>query len=360
MKHPAFVVHRASPLVGGPPLELLVAQYLTPSPLFYVRDHAPEVPAVDAASYRLRVGGMVRRPLSLTLDELRREFPRVSVTAALQCAGNRRSEMMAVAPIPNEVPWEAEAVGNAVWAGVPLGAVLAAAGAGPGAAHVELLGLDRARPGDPRPGFGASIPLQKAGGAEVLLADQMNGAPLPARHGGPLRAVVPGYIGARSVKWLGEVSLRAEPTENYYQRGYSLHPPDVTSADLADPARAEVLDESALNCVICVPAAGDRLPAGTPVEVGGYALAGGGRTVVAVELSPDGGRSWQPAALIDPPAPWAWRRWRAALPAPPAGARLHLVARAHDSSGNTQPEEAVWNYKGYMHNAWHEVEVVVG
>lgn len=359
-KHPQFIVRQPSPLVGGPPLGLLVAQYVTPEPLFYVRDHAREVPAVDAAAYRLRVGGLVQRPLELSLDDLRRDFPRVSVTAALQCAGNRRQEMMAVAPIPNEIPWGAEAVGNALWTGVPLSAVLAAAGVAAGAAHVELLGLDRPRPAADQPGFGGSVPLDKALGAEVVLADEMNGAPLAARHGAPLRAVVPGYIGARSVKWLGVVTVRAEPTENYYQRGYSLHPPDVTSAQAVDHERAEVLDESAINCVICVPAEGARVPAGARLVVRGYALAGGGRAVEAVELSADGGRSWRPAELEDPAHPWAWRRWRAEVSVPGAAAApLRLMARARDSSGSLQPPEAPWNFKGYMHNAWHEVELLV-
>src|SRR5215213_2423392 len=98
-KHPRFIVRQPAPLVGGPPLGLLVRQYVTPEPLFYVRDHAREAPAVDAAEYRLTVGGLVRRPLALSLDDLRRDFPRMRVTAALQCAGNRRQEMMAVAPI---------------------------------------------------------------------------------------------------------------------------------------------------------------------------------------------------------------------------------------------------------------------
>ena len=360
-KHPDFIVRQPEPLVGGPPLALLVAQYVTPEPLFYVRDHAREVPAVDAASYRLVVGGMVRRQLSLSLAELRGAFPRVTLTATLQCAGNRRSELMAVAPIPGEVPWGAEGVGNAVWSGVPLGAVLAAAGVEADGAHVELVGLDRARPQDAgRAGFGASVPLAKALGGEVLLADEMNGTPLPARHGGPLRAVVPGYVGARSVKWLGEVAVRAEPSENYFQRAYSLHPPHVRSSAEVDPSRAVVLDESALNCVICTPAPGAVVAAGAPLSATGYALAGGGRTVAAVELSTDGGRSGRPAELLDPPAPWAWCRWRADVTPRAAAGPLRLLARARDSSGNVQPPEPVWNFKGYMSNAWHGVELTVG
>ena len=365
-KHPDFLVRQPAPLVGGPPLDLLVEHYVTPVPRFFVRDHARETPAVDGAGYRLTVGGLVRRPLVLTLAELRRDFPRVSVTAALQCAGNRRRELMDVAPIPGEVPWGAEAVGNAVWTGAPLAAVLAAAGVERGGAHVELVGLDRPRPGAggaPPAGFGGSVPLAKALGDEVLLADEMNGEPLAPRHGAPLRAVVPGYIGARSVKWVEAVTVRAEPTENYYQRAYSLHPPDVTSPADADPARAAVLDESALNCVICTPADGATLHAGAPLVVRGYALTGGGRTVAAVELSADGGRSWRPAALEDPADPWAWRRWRAEVAVPAAAAAersLRLVARARDSSGTLQPADPVWNFKGYMHNAWHAVEVTVG
>src|SRR2546425_8901649 len=138
---------------------------------------------------------MVQFPLDLSLDELRATFHEAQVMATLQCAGHRRKELAALRPIPGEIPWSADAMGTAIWRGVPLREVLLAAGMVPGAGHVAFLGLDTRERGDELFGFGGSIPIDKAMSAETLLAYEMNGEPLPLLHGFPLRAIVPGYIG---------------------------------------------------------------------------------------------------------------------------------------------------------------------
>ncbi len=353
-KHPAMRFHSAEPWVGGPPLPLLAAAALTPTPLFFVRNHAP-VPEVAAAAYRLRVEGLARQPAEFSLAELRTRFPRATVTATLQCAGNRRDELMRVAPIPGEVPWGAEALGTATWSGVRLADVLAAVGVGEGAAHVAFGGLDQVSRHDHTFGYGSSMPVAKALAAEVLLADEMNGAPLSPVHGFPLRVVVPGYIGARSVKWLAALTLQAAPTDNYFQsHSYRLFAPQVT----AETVRWEeglMLGENSLNAVICLPEAGARVPAG-PVRVAGYALAGGQRQVARVDVSGDGGRTWHTATL-GAGAPWTWQLWEATVAV--ARGPAELVVRAWDTAANTQPElpATVWNFKGYMNNAWHRVPV---
>src|SRR5262249_14586536 len=139
-------------------------------------------------------------------------------------------------------------------------------------------------------GFGASIPREKALGPDVLLADEMNGAPLPPVHGFPLRVVVPGYIGARSVKWLSRIVAQAAPTDNHFQRAYRLMAPHDTP-ESARPEDGVILSENLPNSVICVPAAGETVPPG-PATVQGYALAGGDRRVARVDVSADGGRTW--------------------------------------------------------------------
>jgi len=346
-------IHSTDPLVGGPPLPLLLRQFITPAELFFVRNHGP-VPEVDPVSFRLEVSGMVRRPLSLSLDALR-DFPRSRVAATLQCAGNRREELMSVAPIPGEVPWGADGIGTAAWGGVRLSDLLEAAGLAEGASHVAFDGLDSVTRHGETFGFGGSIPLEKALGPEVLIADEMNGATLPPVHGYPLRAVVPGYIGARSVKWLGRIQVQAAPSGNYFQAHvYRLFAPQITP-ETARPENGLPLGENSLNAVICVPESGEVLSAGV-VTVQGYALAGGSRRVARVDVSPDGGRSWTSATLRHH-EPWAWQFWevRLTLETGPA----ELAARAWDSSANTQPEhlESVWNFKGYMNNAWHRVRV---
>jgi sulfite oxidase len=265
---------------------------------------------------------------------------------------------MAVADIPGELPWGAEAIGTAEWAGVPLRDVLARAGVAPRAAHVAFTGLDEVERQGGRFGFGGSIPIEKALSPEVILAYEMNGKPLPPLHGAPLRVVAPGYIGARSVKWLAELKVQAAPSENYFQaHAYKLFPPSVCAANV-DWGGGLMLGELSLIGVICAPAPGARLAAG-PALVHGYAFAGGGRSIERVDVSADGGATWQVAALLGERSRWAWRRWEAWVDLAPGAHRL--VARACDSAANFQPEDPrqLWNFKGYMNNAWHRIQVIV-
>lgn len=349
-KHPDFVVLEPDPLNGGPPLDALIAAPVTPNDLFFVRSHAPS-PTIDPASYRLTVQGLVRRPLTLTLAGLRDRFPARRVEATLQCAGNRRQELLPYGEIPGELLWGEEAISTATWEGVSLQAVLEAAGLDAGAAHVEFIGLDRIE--GKAEGFGGSIPLEKAMSGEVLLADRMNGAPLPVDHGYPLRVVVPGYLGARSVKWLGQIVVRAQPSTNYYQaRAYKLFPGDV-SPDNVVWEDGMMLGEMPVTSVICTPHAGAAVR--SPLTVAGYALTSGGRRIVRVEVSIDEGRTWIAASLQPSDSPWAWTLWQVELELPEG--KHELAVRAWDSATTTQPAriEDVWNFKGYYNNAWHRV-----
>lgn len=356
-KHPDLIVRQAAPFNAGPPLARLAQTALTPTDLFFVRNHGA-VPALAPAAYQLDVAGPGAAGRPLTLADLRAHCPRVTVAATLQCAGNRRAELAAVRPIPNELEWGAEAIGHAQWSGFRLSDVLALAGlAGAGLdGHVELIGADETERHGHRFPFGGSVPMEKALGAEVLLADEMNGRPLPAVHGAPLRAVVPGYIGARSVKWLRRIALRPTPSENYFQaRAYRLFPPYVT-AETVDWERGLRLGEMSLTAVICAP--GEAAPAGA-VAVRGYALAGGRRAVARVDVSVDGGQTWVEADWLSAAEAWSWRLWEARWTLAPG--RYALVARAVDTAGNTQPAELadVWNFKGYMNNAWHRASLTV-
>lgn len=354
-KAASFLVRAQEPFNGGAPLAELRRREVTPREHFFVRNHGP-VPEIDRAAFRLEVDGRVRRPLSLSADELAERFGRREVEATLQCAGHRREEMMRVAPIPHELPWGEEPVSNAVWSGVPLAEVLRAAEPSAGAAHVELVGRDETERLGERFAYGGSIPLAKALTPEVLLADRMNGEPLPAAHGAPLRALVPGYIGARSVKWLVRVTVRDEPSENYFQRrAYRLFPPQV-GPETVVWERGLMLGELPVTSLICEPAPGAEVAAG-PLRVAGLALAGGGRPVARVDLTADGGRSWVEADLTGAARPWAWRFWEARIELP-AGEHT-LASRAWDTAANTQPEDTatLWNFKGYLNNAWHRVTI---
>ncbi|HEX2110382.1 MAG TPA: molybdopterin-dependent oxidoreductase [Gaiellaceae bacterium] len=352
-KHPELVVWSSEPLNVETPLEMLARSHVTATELFYVRNHGP-VPAVDPAAYRLVVDGMVGTPLALSLEELRGRFETTTVEATLGCAGNRRAELATLRPIEGEIPWGAGAIGTARWTGVRLRDVLRAAEVAPDAGHVAFTGLDASAAAEGAVPFGGSIPLPKALGGDVLLAWAMNGEPLPAAHGFPLRVVVPGYIGARSVKWLAAVTVQADASSNYFQaRAYRLFPPHraVPSDRAADGLE---LGELVLSSALCRLTEGGS---GARVVAEGYAVAGGERTVERVEISPDGGATWTAASLAERPRPGVWRLWRAELELGPGAGEV--AVRAWDSAGETQPTDdaGVWNPKGYMNDAWHRVPV---
>lgn len=359
-KSPRFIVHQGEPFNGGADAATLRQNFITPYPHFYVRSHAPQVPQIDPATYCLTVTGRVARALSLSLDDLRTRFTPRTVTATLQCAGNRRQEFAAVKPMPGEsVMWGDEAISTAQWGGVALADVLEAAGVDRAAGHVAFLSLDACEAKDGTIfGYGGSIPLEKALRPEVLLAHTMNGEPLPAVHGYPLRVIVPGVVAARSVKWLGSITVQDTPSENHFQaQDYKLFPAHI-DASTVDWSQGEMLNDLRSDAVICSPRPGATLPAGA-LTVEGYALPGGDAQITSVEVSVDDGVTWYTATLHGDPIPFTWRFWSLEL-ALPAGAYA-LRARVHDTLGTRQADTArdIWNFRGYMNNAQHRVEITV-
>lgn len=347
----------ADGLNNGPPLALLGAQPITPAPLFFTRSHAA-APTIDPERFRLKVHGLVRNALELSLADLAR-FPATTRTATLVCAGLRRDELIATRPIPGELPWSSDPISTGEWGGVSLAAVIRAAQPLSQARHVGFLGLDQVERHGHIFGFGGSVPLEKALGEETLLATLLNGDALPREHGYPIRALIPGYIGARSVKWLSEIILLEEPSTNYFQaHAYRvLREPDP--ADPRDVTKGEPLGPVVLNSVIVTPEPGTSMRAGTH-DVSGWALASDGRQVERVELSADDGRSWRPMGLqpVDRQG-WAWTMWRGTVTLP-AGQHT-LIVRAFDDAGTGQPERLtdVWNAKGYANNAWHRAALTL-
>ena len=352
-------VHSQSPLNGEPELAQLAQSRITPLERFYVRNHGP-IPKLSAADYRLSIEGLVHKPLTLSLDQLTDKFKKHAVEATLTCAGNRRSEMNTIKPVGG-VQWNAGAIGNALWHGATLADLLRAAEIKDGAKHVWFEASDpiTEKDGSVAP-FGGSIPMEKALSFEgdlpgAIVAYEMNDKALSAEHGFPLRTVVPGFIGARSVKWLSKIVVSDRPSPNHYVAdAYKI----ITSDDKAHVAAAEPIYPYAINAAICIPAGGAKLKAGK-TALSGYALPTGesGCTIDKVEISLDGGKNWLAARLEDSMKAFTWRLWSLDVDLH-AGVK-ELIVRAADNRNHTQPETTPWNLKGYLYNAWHRVKVEV-
>jgi sulfite oxidase len=322
---------------------------------FFTRSHAP-VPQIDSRTWRLRVGGLVERQASFSLDELRRSFPQRQVSATLVCAGIRRNEFLSLGPLPGELPWGPEPAGTGEWTGIGLQDLLHALGVKENARHVEFVGLDQVERHGRRFGFGGSIDLAKALAGEVILATELNGKPLPPSHGFPLRAVVPGWVGARSVKWLGHIALLDQPSLNYFQsQAYRLQR-EINPLDSRDVSGGAPLSELPLNAVILHPTP-NAVVGGRGIRFYGWAIGSGGRPVTRVEVSPNGGCHWNDAVIVRKGTGWTWSIWEATLDLAPG--RHTLTVRATDTTGVPQPPsvDLTWNVKGYNNNAWHRVTI---
>ena len=318
---------------------------ITPNTRFFVRSHFP-VPQVDATQWKLEVTGLVNTPLSLTLDQVR-ALATTDLTCVLECAGNGRARFKL--PSTSGTQWEYGAVGNATWTGVPLGALLDRAGVKPEAKHVWFEAADFA-PAPATPPFLRSIPLEKAT-RDVLLAHRMNGAPLSRLHGAPLRAVVPGWFGMASTKWVTKIRLEAAPSDNHFMiRGYRY----VEAG--GDPTQSPPVEALRVKSLITRPLDGARLAPGT-LRVQGFAWAGP-PGVKLVEASIDRGATWKPAGFMGSAQGPAWRMWATEFEVK-TPARLTIMARATDGAGEVQPLEAKPNSGGYGNNSIHAVAVNV-
>jgi sulfite oxidase len=335
------------PLNAETPLELLT-DYLTPNELFFVRSHwIPRMP--DPKKWRLTIDGEVNRPLSLSLDDLKK-LPKAEATCVLQCAGNGRG--LQTPPLPG-VQWLYGAVGNARWTGVRVRDVLGRAGVKSSAAHVHLFGSDD--PPGKVPPFHRSIEWEKAMD-DCLLAYEMNGQPLPQQHGAPLRLVVPGWAGDHWMKWLVRLSVSSKPQTGFFMDTAYRWPLKPGEPGVAfKPEEMKPLTEIAVKSNITT--APKKAKAGTPVTIRGFAFSGA-PDIAKVEISEDGGKTWRAATLDPRHSPHAWRLWSFNWTPKRAG-RVQLHARATDSRGAVQPKTTVWNQSGYLYNAWHSVEIEV-
>lgn len=361
-RHPVLKPAAETPFNAEPPLDILVQKFITPVEFFYVRNHLP-VPVIDEKSYELEieVEGS-EKTLTLSLDELKK-MPKYSVTAAIQCGGNRRSDMHAVKPVKG-LSWGAAAIGNATWSGVRLRDVLKSMGVENAEnKHVILEGHDLDPTAAP---YAASIPLYKAMDerGDVLLAYEMNGKPLTRDHGYPVRAIVPGVVGSRNVKWLARVVVSDKESDSHWQqKDYKGFSPS-TDWDTVDFSKSPAIQNLPVTSAICQPLPGEKVKVvDGSITARGYAWSGGGNKIVRVDITADGGKSWHVAELeqsdAHPGRHYSWTLWTIKIPVEEGKQEVEIWAKAVDSNYNCQPEtfENTWNLRGVLSHAYHRVKV---
>jgi sulfane dehydrogenase subunit SoxC len=331
------------------PLEAL-SHDVTPVGMHYLLTHF-DIPLVDAASWRLFVEGLVARPLALSLEELRRRKT-VTLPVTFECAGNGRGRL---SPRPRSQPWLGEAVGTGEWTGIPLRALLEEAEPTEEAIEVVFTGVDHGVEGGVEQDYQRSLSLDDAVREDVLLAYELNGLPLPPQHGFPLRLLVPGWYGMTNVKWLRGITVSDRPFTGFMQaQAYRFRQaPDESGtpvtrmlprALMRPPGMPEFLSRS-------------RIVQMEPCILEGRAWSGWG-PIESVEVSADGGATWQPAKVESQRSPAVWQRWTYEWQ-PTASGLCELSCRARDSAGNLQPLEQSWNVGGYANNSVQRINVRV-
>ncbi|MES1924434.1 sulfite oxidase [Salinisphaera sp. T31B1] len=353
----AFVLHGRSPITLESKRSAFGSSGITPANRLYVRNNLPVPDArivADPNAWELTVEG-VEQPRTLSVAELK-TMGLTSVAMVLQCSGNGRGFF---AHETSGSQWRTGAAGNVIWSGVPLKTVVEALG-GPvdGVKFVTSTGGEALPEGlDPDlVQVERSIPVDK-GLDDVLLAWEMNGAPIPLAHGGPLRVIVPGYYGCNNVKYVKRVALTsAESTAKIQQTSYRIRPIGVSGA----PDQPSMWDMN-VKSWITGPGADESLPVKSGRQVIHGVAFGGNEAVESVDVSIDGGKTWETAELIGPDmGPYAWRTFALETNLPAGTHRL--ASRATSASGERQPEARQENERGYGNNSWrdHALMVEVG
>ncbi|MGZ5301889.1 MAG: sulfite oxidase [Actinomycetota bacterium] len=331
----------------GMPLEGLRYD-ITPIGMHYLLIHF-DIPAADAGTWSIEVGGRVARPFTLSIEDLKAR-PAITMPVTMECAGNGRARLE---PRPLSQPWLDEAIGTATWTGTPLAPILEEASLDPDAVEVVFRGADHGEQGGVEHDYERSLSVADATRHEVIVAYELNGHPLPPQHGFPVRLLVPGWYGMTSVKWLRSITAVAEPFDGFQMWAYRLRQQEedegtpvtrmMPRALMIPPGFPEFFTRS-------------RIVHAGPVTLEGRAWSGWG-TVTRVEVSVDGGASWTEASLSEPVGAHAWRGWTHDWAAEPG--ERELMVRASDEAGNVQPLEQPWNEHGLSNNLVQRVAVLV-
>jgi DMSO/TMAO reductase YedYZ molybdopterin-dependent catalytic subunit len=349
----SMILQRARPPLLETPMEVFDRGVFTPNDQFYVRWHWAVIPtSVDVNTFKLAVRGHVNQALSLSLDDLLK-MPRVELAAVNQCSGNSRGFFEPRVP---GAQWAHGAMGNARWTGVRLNDVLDRAGVKAGAVQVRFDGLDEPVVSD-APDFKKSLAIDHARDGEVMIAFAMNGEKLPLLNGFPLRLIVPGWYSTYWVKMLSDIEVLDKPDDNYWMAvAYTI--PDTPHANIS-PGQTGVkmvpINRMVPRSFFTNVVTGASFAAGTAAPVRGIAF-GGDTGIAKVELSADGGKSWQPTKLADDYGKYSFRQWEMNVPLAGKGSHA-LMVRCTNLNGEVQPDAPNWNTSGFMRNLVETVEI---
>ncbi|XP_011498053.1 PREDICTED: probable sulfite oxidase, mitochondrial [Ceratosolen solmsi marchali] len=357
-------VNGKQPFCAEPPAPLLIENFITPSDIFYVRNHLP-VPIINLENYELEFTVEDEAIKSLTLADIKK-YPKYTITSAVMCGGNRRSEMAKAKPLRG-LNWNIGAIGNASWSGARLCDVLQDLSIKEeDYNHLQFEGMDTDPSGI---AYGASIPIGKGldPKADVLLAYEMNGEEISLDHGYPIRVIVPGVVGARNVKWLNKIKLsKYESPSQFQQNDYKGFAPSI-NWDNVDFSKAPAIQEMPVTSAICTPQENSKITINKngSITVKGYAWSGGGRKIIRVDVTADQGETWHVADLTaqdlnaKESRHYAWTLWSLELPVKKSNESIEIWVKAIDSAYNVQPEsfKHIWNLRGFLCNAYHKVKV---
>ena len=334
------------------PLKYFKLDY-TPNDVFFVRWHLSGIPSsVDTGTFRLKVGGHVKNPLSLSLNDLRTKFKSQSIVALAECAGNSRSFFDPRVPGGQ---WKNGAMGNARWTGVSVKDILTAAGIKDGAFEISFNGLDEP-PLSTVPDFVKSLRPEQAMDGEVMIAYEMNDEPLPLLNGFPLKLVVPGWYATYWIGMLNEIQVYPDTFKGYWMKKAYLVPKNVRNGNENHDSLAketEPINKLDIRSIFVDPEPGTVIPKDKPVEIEGLAF-DAGDSIVKVEVSADG-KLWKDATLSPYISKYSWRRWKYEW-TPGAAGSYTLFVKATNAIGETQPEHQ-WNRSGYMRNEIETLEL---
>ncbi|MBV0892621.1 sulfite oxidase [Paracoccus sp. Z118] len=312
---------------------------------------------MNAEGWTLVIDGEVDTPLELTIDELKSRFENVTRPLVIECGGNGRAFFQ---PGTSGNQWTTGAVGCPEWTGVRLADVLNAAGVKDTAVYTGHYGNDVHLSGDDEQEvISRGVPIEKALEEDGIIAWAMNGQPVPALHGFPLRLVIPGYPGSVAQKYLTRIAVRNQVHDGEKMGGYSYRLPayPVAPGTEVPEEDMEILTEMPVKSLITFPETGASVTPGQASEVRGHAWAGNG-DVQAVHVSIDFGQTWTEAQLDPPPNRFAWQRWRANVTLPQHG-YYEVWARATDMNGVSQPPVSPgWNPRGYGNNIQHRIALI--